>query len=173
MTDVSTAPAAPRAAHTAGRVGRVGRARCTDRGRLTDHMGFAGRVGLTGRSGRRPVRPARSRIVYLRTLVLLLALLMPGGPVAAYGVYGSYGAHAVPLVAVAGGPVCAAAEHETPDSALRTSVRGSVRVGGPPLRPTPPSAPVSAHAADRPAHTRVPSHPPYRLHALRCVVLRC
>ncbi|WP_306190608.1 hypothetical protein [Streptomyces sp. MK5] len=107
---------------------------------------------------------------------------MPGGPVTAYGVYGSYGAYAVPLAAVAGGadapagtggPVCAAAEHDTPDSAVRTSVRGSVRAGGPPLRPTPPSTRVAAHAADRSAHARVPSRPPYRLHALRCVVLRC
>lgn len=155
MTDVSRAPAAPRTVHTAGRAGRAGRHR---------------------------VRPARNRIACLRMLVLLLALLMPGGPVAAYGAYGSYGSYAVPLPAVAGGadaptgnggPGCTVAEHDTPDPAPRVSVRGSVRGGGPPLRPTLPSTPGPAHTADRPAHAGVASRPPHSLHALRCVVLRC
>ncbi|WP_143668142.1 hypothetical protein [Streptomyces carpinensis] len=134
----------------------------------------APRAGRTaGRADRRSVRPARSRAGCLRVLVLLLALLSPGGPAAAYAVPVAAMAVGADAPTGAGGPGGAVAEHDPLEGAVRTSVRSRLRDGGSPLRPTPPAEPAPARAAEHPAHRSEPPHRPYRLHALRCAVLRC
>ncbi|MET8247494.1 hypothetical protein ABZV31_25580 [Streptomyces sp. NPDC005202] len=110
-------------------------------------------------------RRAARRSACLRVLVLLLALLVQGEHAEA---------HAAPVVAVAGetGETGGtAAEQDVIDAALRPPARHGERAVVR-LRPAPLTDPAPARAEDhRPAP--VPPHPPYRLHALRSVVLRC
>jgi hypothetical protein len=92
----------------------------------------------------------------LRAFVLLLALLVPGA---------HSGAHAAtPVVA---GEI---AEYDVLDTALRPPARAAHRPVAP-LRPTAPPAPAFRAPAGHPLPA--PPRPPYSLHTLRSVVLRC
>ncbi|KKD05506.1 hypothetical protein [Streptomyces sp. WM6386] len=95
---------------------------------------------------------------WLRAFVLLLALLVPGGHA---------GAHAALAVAPVAGE---AAEHDVVDTALRPPARAAHRPVVP-LRPAPRPAPAPGVPAGRPLPA--PPRPPYALHTLRSVVLRC
>ncbi|MFF4270680.1 hypothetical protein [Streptomyces sp. NPDC001536] len=94
--------------------------------------------------------------VWLRAFVLLLALLVPGA---------HSGTHAAtPVVA---GEV---AEYDVLDTALRPPARAAHRPVVP-LRPAPRPAPAPGVPAGHPLPA--PPRPPYALHTLRSVVLRC
>ncbi|WP_327718012.1 hypothetical protein OG381_23340 [Streptomyces sp. NBC_00490] len=95
---------------------------------------------------------------WLRAFVLLLALLVPGGHA---------GAPAATAVAPIAGEL---AEYDVLDTALRPPARAAHRPVVP-LRPAPRPAPAPAVPAGRPLPA--PPRPPYALHTLRSVVLRC
>ncbi|WP_405645832.1 hypothetical protein [Streptomyces sp. NBC_00019] len=95
---------------------------------------------------------------WLRAFVLLLALLVPGGHA---------GAHAANAVTPVAGEV---AEYDVLDTALRPPARAAHRPVVP-LRPAPRPAPAPGVPAGRPLPA--PPRPPYALHTLRSVVLRC
>ncbi|MEU1188004.1 hypothetical protein [Streptomyces sp. NPDC005859] len=99
-------------------------------------------------------RLPRSR-TRLRTLVLLLALLMPGSAAAV--------ATAAPVAAVEH------VEYDVLDTAFRPAPCAHRRAV--PSRPAPVPTPAPGVPADRPHPA--PPRPPYALHTLRTVVLRC
>ncbi|WP_405616072.1 hypothetical protein [Streptomyces sp. NBC_00076] len=99
-------------------------------------------------------RLPRSR-AWLRVLALLLAVLVPGGPAEV---------SAPPAVSME------IVEYDVLDTALRPPAHDAHRPAVPPRRPSRPGpTPATGRGRPRPA----PTKPPYALHALRTVVLRC
>ncbi|MEV2210534.1 hypothetical protein AB0H86_03300 [Streptomyces sp. NPDC050997] len=96
----------------------------------------------------------RSR-AWLRVLVLLLAVLVPGTPAE---------------VSAAPGVSVEIVEYDVLDTALRPPARDAHRPAVPPRR-APDLGPAPAVPRGRPQPA--PPKPPYALHALRTVVLRC
>ncbi|QFR02743.1 hypothetical protein F9278_23000 [Streptomyces phaeolivaceus] len=108
----------------------------------------------------------------MRVLTLTVALLALLAPLTHTT---THGAHALPP-ALSGEPPTA--EYDLLETAPRPPTRHTPRPAAPPR----PTVAASPHTPPAPSHRRHrlraaprprPSHPPYALHALRSVVLRC